>query len=868
MLTLLLAASLAVAAPSDTTIDRWYETPGVARELAEWRAARITNVRYDLQLDVTGRSAAPGRVVIQFDLAEQSDVILDWRGLRLGDARVNGRLGKVAANGSHIRVPASLLRAGRNTVDIGFAAAIAPSGASIIHFRDRTDGADYLYTLLVPSDAHALFPSFDQPDLKARVILTLTTRRGWSAVANAPLANADSTERAIVWRFVESQPISTYLIAFAAGPWTRIASTVASRPMTMYVRASRAADVEADSLFRLNAEALDWLERYFDRPYPFDKYDFVLAPAFPFGGMEHPGAVFYNEEQFIFRERPTLPQRLGRTATIYHEVAHQWFGDLVTMRWFDDLWLKEGFATYMAAKMQAELDPGSQAWKTFYVRNKPSAASVDVTEGTTPVWQALANLEQAKSNYGAIVYNKAPSVLKQLNHVVGDSAFRSGVRAFLANHAYGNATWRDLLAAIGGAAGQSLDQFGSQYILRPGIPILEQRLEITGGRLRSVTLNQRPARDLSGPEPWPIATQVIVGWRDRQPLRLSVMMDSAETRVPIPPNLPAPAFVFSNDADHAYALPLLDERSLAWVETNIATVEDALLRAQLWGSMWDLVREARMAPERFIAAAVRAIPTERDEQILGVLLTRAIRANDAYLSAAQRERLRPELESMLVSVADDDRRPYGIRKAHLDAFIGVAASASALVRIDAILDDTVVVGAPLRSPTRWAIITALMANGAPTAERRLVEEALRDSTTEGQRRAFVAGAARRDSASKAEYFTRFLGDATLNEDWVTASLRAFNLQGQSGLTRPHLGAALDALPWIQRNRRIFFLVQWVSAFIEGQSDPEALRIVEQHLTRADLPLDLRQKILQSSDELQRTVTIRSRFAGGTAAAGD
>src|SRR5689334_17091939 len=205
--------------------------------------------------------------------------------------------------------------------------------------------------------------------------------------------------------------------------------------------------------------------------------------------MEHPGAIFYNEDRFIFRERPTLTQRLGRTATIYHEVAHQWFGDLVTMRWFDDLWLKEGFATYMAAKMQSALDPASDAWKTFYLRNKPVAYAVDASLGTTPVWQRLANLDQAKSNYGAIVYNKAPSVLKQLNYLVGDSAFRAGLHAFLTTHAYANATWRDLLAAIGAAAHRDLTAWGEQYILRPGLPVLE-----TARDGAAITITQRPAQ--------------------------------------------------------------------------------------------------------------------------------------------------------------------------------------------------------------------------------------------------------------------------------------------------------------------------------------------------------------------------------------
>src|SRR5690606_23195162 len=244
-----------------------------------------------------------------------------------------------------------------------------------------------------------------------------------------------------------------------------------------------------------------------DHPYPFAKMDLLLAPAFPFGGMEHVGAIFYNEDRFIFRERATRPQRIGRAATIYHEVAHQWFGDLVTMRWFDDLWLKEGFATYMAAKAQDAMEPSADAWKTFYLRNKPVAYGVDASAGTTPVWQELGNLDQAKSNYGPIVYNKAPSVLKQLDYLVGPERFRAGVRRFLGEHAYGNATWRDLLRAV--AEGGGLDDWGGQFILRPGMPVVEQRLELRGDTISRLTLVQRPARPLSGSGPWPMKLELL-----------------------------------------------------------------------------------------------------------------------------------------------------------------------------------------------------------------------------------------------------------------------------------------------------------------------------------------------------------------------
>jgi aminopeptidase N len=833
--------------------------PGVSRALAIHRAAQLSDVRYRLSLDLTRLDTASGVARIDFQLASPGDVILDFRGPKLTEVVVNGAAASsLDWNGAHLRIPAAETRVGRNSVEAHFATIVAPAGWPIIHFHDDTDGRDYLYTLLVPSDAHALFPCFDQPDLKARLTLSLEIPTSWNAIANGRTLSDDSTSGHRLVHFAETDPLPTYLFAFAAGPYTRFVG--GPRHTTLLVRASRAREVEVDSLQDEVASALGSLADYFGIPYPFQQFQYMLSPAFPFGGMEHPGVTMFNEDAFIYREPPTLNQRLGRRATIYHEVAHQWFGDYVTMRWFDDLWLKEGFATYMAAKMQ-DREHLANPWLGFYLRNKPAAYDVDLTAGTTPIWQQLGNLDQAKSNYGAIVYNKAPGVLKQLNYLVGDSAFRAGVHRFLASHAYGNATWRDLLDAIGNAAHQSLSDWGKAYILRPGMPIIEQHLEVTNGRIRRLLLVQRPAQpELSGAGPWPIRTQVALVTHGAPARLIQVVMHTDTTEVREAVGLLAPDFVFANANDYAYALVLPDSGSTRWLEQHIGTVADAFSRAMLWGALWDLVRERRLAPARFIATAVRELPAERDEQIAAGIVTRLRRGVEAYLPPGERDSILPRAEALLLSGASDSRRPYGIRKTQLDAYVELAATPPALSRLDAWLDSTTAAGLPLREPTRWAIVTRLIARDAPGADRRFESEVRRDTTAGGKRRAFVAAAARPDSETKRRYFTRYFADSSLNEEWVTASLRAFNDPDQHDLTLGYLEPALDSLQWIQRNRRIFFLGSWLGAFIGGQRDPAALRVVDEFLsTHPKLPVDLRQKILQSRDELERTVRIRETF---------
>ncbi len=851
---------------------------GVPHVLAEERAAQIRDVRYALSLDLTRADTAPGTVIVRFTQRSQRDVILDFRGLAVSRISANGHVlsGRDTSvwNRAHLRIPASDVRVGANEITVDFASPIAAAGASIIRSRDAADGRDYLYTLLVPSDANLLFPCFDQPDLKAKVTLTVTAPGTWAVLANGAAVKADTAPTGITHHFAETRPISTYLIAFAAGPYTAISRARAIAPgaamsnVQMWVRASRVREAESDSLIDMNTQALRWLGDWFGVPYPFGKYDFLLAPVFPFGGMEHPGAVFYNEQSFIFRERPTVSQTLGRQATIFHEVAHQWFGDYVTMRWFDDLWLKEGFATYMAAKMQASITPTATPWKTFYLRNKPVAYGTDATAGTTPVWQELDNLEQAKSNYGPIVYNKAPGVLRQLNYLVGERAFQAGIRSFLREHAYGNATWRDLLHAVGRAANRDLTAWGTQWILRPGMPIVEQDVATVNGRITRLALTQRAAQPaLSGTAAWPMRVQVLLYYPDAPAVRIPVEMTARTTVVDAARGRKTPAFVFANDGDFGYAIVLPDDASVRWLESNIGIVKDDLLRAMLWGALWDLVREARLSPARFAAAALRELPRERDEQIAAALTGRIGVAVSRYGTGIARDSLQPALERVLLLGATDTTLAYGQRKSQLDALIGSAQAPTTLARLDAWLDADSAAGLPLRAPTRWAIVTRLIANRYPTATHRLQVEAARDSSSEGQRQAFVAGAASPDSATKRAYYTRWFGDASLNEEWVTSSLRAFHDPDHAELTMPFVIPSLDTLPWIQRNRRIFFLGAWLTAAIGGQHSPVALAEIDAWLaSHPALGADLRRKVLQARDELERTVRIRRSFSGDRAAA--
>jgi aminopeptidase N len=838
---------------------------GISLDLARQRAATLSDVRYDLRLDVTARDTAPGSVRVAFRReAGGGDLVLDFRGPFLRGVRANGApVTDGAWRNGHLRIPARHLREGENVVEAAFAAEIAEAGASIIRFDDTADGATYLYTLLVPADANQLFPAFDQPDLKGRFRVRIAAPAGWTVLANGPLeATVERGDGAIEWTFAETEPISTYLMAFAAGPWhTWTSAPAGALPITLYARASLAAEVDADTLARAHRRSVRWLEGYSGVPFPFAKMDVLVAPAFPFGGMEHVGAIFYNESRFVFREPPTLDQRLDRDATIHHEVAHQWFGDLVTMRWFDDLWLKEGFSTWASARMQEALHPGTEAWKTFFLRNRPPAYRTDATSGTTPVWQTLSNLDLAKGNYGPIVYNKAPGILRQLEHLVGEETFRAGLHRFLVRHAYGNADWRELLGAVEEESGEDLEAFGAHYVLRAGMPVVETEWTVRDGRISRLALRQRPARDLPD-DPggwWPGRVRVRLHYPGGADVLLPVAFAGEVTEVTGAAGRPAPAYVWANDGDFGYGLFLPDPRSAEAMAARLGATEDGLLRAMLWVALWDLVRERRLDPGAFVDAALGELPAERDEQIASAVLARAGTALTRYLPAARARALAPRWEALLLARADDERLGYGARKAALDAFVAAASTADGRRTLRAYLSGArSFAAAPVQQATRWAMAERLAVLGEADAPALLRAEAARDTTADAARRAFIAGASIPDAGGKAEYFRRYLDDERLNEEWVTSSLAGFNAPEHTSLTLPHLRPALDRLEWVRDHRRIFFLPRWIDAFVGAHASSEALAVVDGYLeSRPDLPRDVRLKVLQARDELERTVRIRT-----------
>jgi aminopeptidase N len=878
--------------------------PGVGRELARWRASHYSNVHYALTLAVApGASLLKGEEEIRVTLdGAASELVLDWRVAAAKEGQPQARVWEIKANGravtdagqvsDHLIIPREYLVKGENVVRLRFESPIATSGSAVTRYLDREDNSEYIYTLFVPSDASTAFPCFDQPDLKARFQLNFSTLTAWSVITNT---DAESVTRAgtnSLWRFRETEPISTYLFAFATGPFKEFdeaaflppgkytayppvksseelmrliqnARQNAAPPMRVFVRKSKAerAQKELPEVFRLNREGLAYLSKYFDYKFPFPKYDLIIIPEFAYRGMEHAGATFLREESILFPSDPTASDYLARADVMFHEAAHQWFGDLVTMRWFDDLWLKEGFAEFMAHKAIESVMPQYDAWKFFYQRTKPLAYLTDATKGTTPIFQEIPNLSAAKSAYGNIVYRKAPSMLRQAEFFLGPEKFQAGVRMFLKEHAFNNAEWADLVRDFERTSNVKLDAWAASWVTRRGMAVVRVRLrEDDKGHIGSLALEQSDVLSEGGS--WPMRVRVLLAYSQGQPKALTVMMKgTGETLVTEVAGAPKPDYIFANYEDYGYGLFLLDDKSMASVLKGLGAVRDDFLRALLWGSLWDSVREAELAPAAYIDLAIRRVAEERDEVTVQSILARVRTAFNYYLSDAQRREMAVSLEQELMDRMMN-AETAGLRITYFRAFQSIAMTEGARSRLKKILSgEAQIPGMTLRSRDRFDIVTALMSRGDEEAVALLEKLSREDQTDDARRYAYAAGAARGDAETKKRYFDAYLNDPKLAESWIEASIPAFNTIHQAELTLPFLEPALKELPKLKRTRKIFFVNGWLSAFVGGQCSERSLTTVRNFLeSEKSLDRDLRLKVLEVLDDLERCVRIKAKYA--------
>jgi len=528
------------------------------------------------------------------------------------------------------------------------------------------------------------------------------------------------------------------------------------------------------------------------------------------------------------------------------------------MRWFDDLWLKEGFANLMAAKAAEALLPAHSVWNAFHAL-KTAAYRTDVTQGTTPIYRSLANLSAAKSAYGNIVYGKAPAVLRQAEFYVGTRVFRRAVRQFLKGHAYAAADWNDLVAALERASGRRLKGWAQAWVKRRGMPEVRLSWDIDrDGRPKNAALEQHDVLNEGGT--WPMKLRVFALPESGPPRSTDALLQGERTSVAAIDGMPEIEFAFANSGDYGYGRFLLDPSSREAVLARPQIVEGDLLRALVFGSLWESVRDSELAPLDYLDFVVRVAPVERDPVTLAGLLQRAQVAFLHYASDPQRDAHAPRFEQLLAEGMLHEDTP-GRRITYFRTFMASAWSEAGRDRLKALLAGTLEIPeVKISSRDRFRIIARLLALDDPEAKNLLSAQIAVDSGDDARRYAFSAAAAERSAEAKRAYFERFFNEPGLAESWIEAALGPFNTVEHAALTQPFLDLALAALPEFKRTRKIFFVNNWLAAFIGGQVDAAALEQVESFARQPELDSDLRLQLLEAMDGLERTVKIRARFA--------
>ena len=836
--------------------------PGVAFELAEQRAANIGDLRYALELTIPKLVGEPivGEAIVRFGLKDAaSPLVLDF-GTSAAHVRsldANGH-GEFTWTNGHIVIPRASLRVGENVVMVRFTAGDASLNRS----------ADFLYTLFVPARAHLAIPCFDQPSLKAKWTLTLRVPRDatWQVVGNGELrSRADVEVKAGAgggapvmmseYRFAETAPLSTYLFSFVVGDFKVETAERNGRTFRMFHRETDAAKVarNKEAIFDLHAQSLVYLERYTAIPYAFGKFDFVMIPAFQFGGMEHAGAVLYNAPAMLLDESATQNQLLSRASTIAHETAHMWFGDLVTMRWFDDVWMKEVFANFMAAKIVNPAFPSVNHELRFLLSHYPAAYEVDRTPGANPIRQPLANLAEAGSLYGAIIYQKAPIIMRQLESLLGEESFRDGVREYLSAHAFGNATWADLIAGLNRRAPQNLKVWSRAWVDEPGRPTIATELEIASdGRIGRLAFRQTD--EWKRGRTWPQPLRVTLGYADRTE-EITVQLTDSVVEATAAKGRAAPRYVLPNGGGWAYGAFTLDRASLEYLAGSLPEISDALTRGAAWVTLWESMLNRAMPATTLVDLAMSALPRESDEQLTSRALGYLRGAWWRFLRPGEREARQVNLEAMLQAGLKAAKTP-GQKSAWFATLRDTAMRAETLGWLQRVGEEKEVVPGLTLAETDYAALAQGLAVREVTGWRELLAMQLTRMKNPDRKAqlAFVTPALSADRAERERWFQR-LADVNnrRREPWVIEGLHYLHHPLRAEGSIKLIGPSLQQLREIQQTGDIFFPGRWVNATLSGHTSREAAETVRHFLATlpADYPVRLKNIVLQNADELFR-----------------
>ncbi|WP_404868662.1 aminopeptidase N [Kitasatospora griseola] len=842
----------------------------LTREEARTRAALLHVEAYDIELDLS--SAREGgtfrsTTVVRFTATEPgASTFIDLVAPAVTEIVLNGRALPLE-NFSDSRIALPDLAA-ENELRVVADCAYTNTGEGLHRFVDPADGETYLYTQFEVPDARRVFANFEQPDLKAAFAFTVTAPAGWVVISNSPTPEPAGDGDTRVWTFEPTPRMSTYITALVAGPYVGVFDAYengAQRvPLGVYCRPSLREFLDADAIFAVTKQGFDYFQDKFDFAYPFAKYDQLFVPEFNAGAMENAGAVTLRD-QYVFRSKVTDASYELRAATILHELAHMWFGDLVTMEWWNDLWLNESFATFAEAVCQAEA-PGSKwphSWTTFANQMKTWAYRQDQLPSTHPIMAEINDLEDVQVNFDGITYAKGASVLKQLVAYVGQDAFFQGVRAYFKRHAWGNTRLTDLLGALEEASGRDLRTWSKAWLETAGINVLRPALEVSAdGVIESfAVLQEAPALPAGArgeavlrPHRIAIGLYELVDGDLVRTDRIELDVDGARTEVPQLTGRPRPAVLLLNDDDLSYAKVRLDAESLAVVTEHLGDFTDSLPRALCWASSWDMTRDGELATRDYLSLALSGLRRESDIGVVQSVHRQIKVALELYADPAWRE---TGLQRW-AAAAETSLREAPAGSDHQLAWArALAASARTdgqLALLAGLLDGSETIeGLAVDTELRWTLLGRLVATGRAD-EAAIDAELARDNTSSGQEHAATCRAARPTAEAKAEAWASVVESDTLTNYVQEAVIAGFQQPDQRDLLAAYTEKYFASVKQVWETRSHEISQQIIGGLYPAYSVSQAtLDATDAWLASADPAPALRRQVVEARAGVERAL---------------
>jgi aminopeptidase N len=817
---------------------------GVAKTLADFREQNISNLEYHLQFDIPeGKSVEiPGKNKIVFELqSTDQDLQIDFRERAdlIKSVKTNGNTSAYRFENEHVIIPKQELKEGRNEIELEFI-----TGNTSLNRND-----EFLYTLFVPDRARTAFPCFDQPNLKAKFALKLSVPSHWKAMGNGKLKHAKEEGERTTYDFAQTKPLPTYLFSFVAGKFETITREHNGRKHTMYHRETdpEKIDNNTDEIFRILFESLDWLEEYTDVPYPFAKYDIVVIPSFQYGGMEHTGATLYNASRMFLDKNATKNRLLARANLIAHETAHMWFGDLVTMKWFDQVWLKEVFANFLADKITNPSFPDMNHDLKFQMAHFPSSFSVDRTSGANPINQVLPNLKDAGTVYGAIIYHKSPIVMNMLENITGEEALKKGLQTYMKDYAYGNASWEDLIAILDATTDFDLKQWSKVWVDKGGRPTISCEIASEGGKITNLALSQT---DIKGnPGNWTQDLHLVLGYQDSFK-SLHLNMNGADVPVTEAKGMDVPEYIIPNAKGDAYGFFTLDHRSKEYLLKNFHNIDDDLIRGIALINLYENLRGGLVTGLEFVTAMEKQIEVEENSLILERLLSYAKSAYWLDLNMNERKQVGKSLEETLW-IRLSSEKDMSKKSSVYSALSSITETPERLSQLYKVWKEEIAIGGFSLSETKATALACNLAIKMPEKADELIQTQIERIKNPDRKKKmqFVAPALSANQEVRKAFFQSLKNEENRQiERWALEGLRYLNHPIREQEALGYLPQALELLQEIQITGDIFFPYNWLSASYSGHQSKEAGDITRKFLEeRPDYPENLKLKILQTAD---------------------